>query len=322
MVNVIAYFCKNDTMKYQIVEEESSIENNDSTLIQRRVGDFLITVDDSTANGYDLTYVLLSQNYICDSTQNWEKSIYEVINKIDIGTEVKIRTDEMGRVQKILNFNDLKTVYTQGIREVMDSLYAKQPALDSIISRKKFETLMLLQCVNEETMRESFGEINTLFQLHGQQYALGEYEMTDSTDYLTQYHIVGSYGTLDEQYGSDSDYFLLSKAVTEIPAEDLKGLFTIVDNLLLNDELTEKVDSITNSQEFNAARVTKTNTESYHYFSNGWPSLMAKQEKTDVEVKGTPYQKTKIKNNYIIWTYRSWENFSSSKSKDSKPANL
>ena len=65
VVNVIAYFCKNDTMCYQYQDYEAKVENNDTIVDHYIKSDIQLVVVDSTSKGYliDAKRLMLNQEY-------------------------------------------------------------------------------------------------------------------------------------------------------------------------------------------------------------------------------------------------------------------
>ena len=53
-INIIAYFCKNDTLEYVYHDYKAKVEKNDTTVKHHIVDQFQLIVRDSTANGYEI----------------------------------------------------------------------------------------------------------------------------------------------------------------------------------------------------------------------------------------------------------------------------
>ena len=55
-INVVGYFCKNDTMTFRNHQLKQKISDNDTILTYDISDEFMIVVTDSTSNGYRMEY--------------------------------------------------------------------------------------------------------------------------------------------------------------------------------------------------------------------------------------------------------------------------
>ena len=104
VVNIIAYFSKNDTLTYVYDYQEMSVVNGDTVSVRKLSRDISIVVTDSTENGYMLE--LISTDIHADKNIKksfFEKKFFESIK----GEKVIVKLDEYGALQGISNWKEL-----------------------------------------------------------------------------------------------------------------------------------------------------------------------------------------------------------------------
>ena len=299
MLNVVAYFAKNDTMTYVYSTTKYAIADKDTTTSNSYSEEFMLTVHDTLKDGYRLELIPLSftvKDHIKnDFTTALTKKIWELTKAV----HVVFTTDETGTLKRIENWRKLKDLYKKGLHDGMDSQYNACPGLDSILPRTRLDSYISMNYAQEEGIRAEFSQLQLLFNLHGHAVPMGITESDDdSQDYPTHTKITAGYGKYDE-FGTDDDYNVFASTVTTIPKEDTKDMVSGVIGMFYQGNVVEEADKLLTGEANEG--ITITNLEDYYYFFNGWPSLMRKQNRTEI------LNQQRITEERIEWTERSWQ---------------
>lgn len=298
-INVISFFCKNDTMDYRISMMKYKIHENDTTLNYFTSSDFRIIVRDSTSNGYKLEYIELGNRQIDgDEVDFLDKGVWSEIASLSEKQHVIFTIDELGNLQHIENWREVKQTMYDSIDLLCDSLYAKTPELDSVMPRSRLEMSMKSRYASEESMWGVYEELQLLFGVHGKSFTIGRNEIKDDSGYPSITTSVASYGSYEEDEALDGDYFILGKTTQTIPSEDVATIVSGQLSGMLSDDAVRKMKEANLNNLLEDAQLT--NLEAYYLFYNGWPCDMSKQ--LIMTLNGFEYITTK----HIVWLSRSW----------------
>ena len=303
-IAVIGYFCKNDTMVFQRSQGKIKIIENDTTQLSGIVEKFMITVTDSTSNGYKMELIPLS----CEIEKNdndWQTRLAYLLWEDYKNLRCRFTTDELGSVQHIENWREIRDVLKKSYVTVFDSLYASMPGLDSVMPRKQLESLMLMGCTTEDGIKEQYDELDMLFGLHGSEITMDPVESDDISEagYPTHTRIESFYPAKEDEYDFEGDYVVQARTITKISSDDVKDLLTTTLGVLLTGELSDSINKYTSEALSDKNEgMTTTNHEQYCYFFNGWPKLM--QKIVEINVAGLV---KRIEYDSIEWTSRIWQ---------------
>ena len=312
-INIIAYFCKNDTLEYVYHDYKAKVEGNDTTLKHHIVSNFQLIVRDFTANGYEIEAIPLTTEvrFFQDSLMtNITQSLQEKMG--DISTI--FTTDEYGTIQHIKNWREIKDFSRRVLKAFCDSLYAKQPKLNEIIPRARFETQMNMQYASEKAYIDNSEDLQLLFSMHGNSVKIGktESDQVNENSYPEHTTIIAGYEKTDEDTGFEDDFFVEAIVKSIIPKEDVKQYVLNAVNMTVADTYADKANEEIEKLEYQDATVTSY--ENYEYFYNGWPCDM--EHSKIVEIMGIK----NIETHRAVWTSRMWSTFTSST--DDGSANL
>ena len=310
-INVIAYFCKNDTMDYRVEELEQKINGNDTTLNHYIREDFRLIVRDSTSNGYKLEYSSLG-NYEMegDEVEFWNKTVLEKVAELSSKQHVIFTIDELGNLQHIENWRDIKKTMQEGIQILCDSLYANNPKLDSVMPRNRLEMSLNQQYSTEQSLWNAYEELQLLFGIHGKAFTIGRHETKDDSGYPSVTNLVVSYGSYDDEDQIEGDYYIAGKTTQTIPAEDVETLAKGRLFGLLSDEAVKVMQEVDIKSQLEDAQITIL--EAYFLFFNGWPCDMTKQNV--MKMNGAEHITTK----HIEWLSRHWQLVDSNETEQEK----
>lgn len=298
VLNVIAYFCKNDTMCYQYQDYEAKVENNDTIVDHYIKSDIQLVVVDSTSKGYLIEYSTLNTTveYKDSMLTRVMQSIMEKMGDV----KVLFSTDEYGTIEHVKNWTEVKNYMKAAYKAIFDSIYANLPAMSEVIPRHRFEAQVATMFSNEKAFLANSDDLQLLFLLHGKSLPIGKVENDDPSDNGYPQHCVTvtSYGMTDDDYGFEDDYYVHCVSETTIPKDDVKDMLKLYFNKMISDKHLDEVNQTIDSTEYSEAKVTLS--EQYNYFYNGWPCEMTRSKLIDL--MGT--QTFEIKN--IVWNTRRW----------------
>lgn len=309
VINVIADFCKNDTMTYTDRMLKYKIEKGDTITEFDVETDCMIIVRDSTSNGYTMEMTNTDMR-IRTVDDDITKAVIQASWEISKDMKCVFTTDELGNVQGITNWRELRSQYKDIVKSAIDRLFKENPGTDSIISRTRMEQQMLARVSNEESLRnELYDEIDLLFGCHGKAWNIGTREWDDTTnDYPTHYAIQVGYTEQEDEGDLEDDYAIISKTTQEIPLEDMLELGLNISGNMMTDGANEMVQNSKEEIMKSAAKdftdVSVETYENYNYFFNGWPKQCAKVIVIDM---GPQLQKVTAES--IVWNSHSWYNF-------------
>ena len=298
VLNVIAYFCKNDTMCYQYQDYEAKVEKNDTIVNHYIKSDIQLVVVDSTSKGYLIEYNTLNSTveYNDSLLTRVMQSIMEKMGDV----KVLFSTDEYGTIEHVKNWTEVKNYMKVASKAIFDSIYANLPAMSEVFPRQRFEAQIATMFSNEKAFLANSDELQLLFLLHGRSLPIGKVESDATTDNGYPQHCVTvtSYGMTDDDYGFEDDYYVHCVSETTIPKDDVKDMLKLYFNKMISDKHLDEVNQTIDSTEYSEAKVTLS--EQYNYFYNGWPCEMTRSKLIDL--MGT--QTFEIKN--IVWNTRRW----------------
>ncbi|MBQ9555680.1 MAG: hypothetical protein IJV05_05600 [Muribaculaceae bacterium] len=304
-IAVVGYFCKNDSMTFRQAHQKYKINEGDTTISADYEEEFLIVVTDSTSEGYKMKYVPLS--FTLNDADTVTAIMTNAMSQLMQSVECHFTTDELGQLQRIDNWREIRDQLRKSIKVVCDSLYGTIPELDSITPRKSLENILLLQFSTEQGIRDSYEELNDLFGLHGSIFDIGDKEL-DSEENGYPQHILARIGYTpveDEENDFDGDYAIVTQTTTLIPVEDALdyGLGTM--SMMMSDMITDSLDAVRDMivDTIKAAvpqGIEMKVTEYYGYFLNGWPKGSYYERSIDMGIGKN------VETRSIEWTSRHW----------------
>ena len=108
---VIAWFNKRDTMTYWIHDNQWEVNGKDTVMTLGAAAKVMLTVTDSTRKGYDMEYTFLefvSDGQIKSEAQNLVGQAMDILNDATVGTTIRFRTDQYGKIIKYYNLKDIR----------------------------------------------------------------------------------------------------------------------------------------------------------------------------------------------------------------------
>lgn len=299
-LNVMAWFCKGDTMKYNYTTTDFSIENGDTVKkVEKQKEEFMIVVTDSTKKGYTLEYTMLNAKADTAGMDALGKGIVDKMSEHFKNQKVYFTTDEYGTITGINNWKEIRDKLRSGVKIMLDSLYTLKE-LDSVMPRARFEALLNLKYSTEEGVMSGYEELQTLFSLHGKAFTLGRTDV-DETEKDSSYTVVlVGYKPYDD-YGFESDYNISAMSTQKFSIDETISLVGGALGLLMTDSIGEMTTKLLKDSVKEGA--TATVLEDYYIFYNGWPCMMKNQKIVDF------CGRSKVTTKTIVWTYRSWREY-------------
>ena len=303
LLNVIAYFCKNDTMGYNFQHVKMKVVDNDTTINYYSDSNFRLIVRDSTSQGYKIEFQPVSHHFEFPDDSVMTQMMENLTNSLG-NHPLIFTTNELGTIQHVENWREVRDFARKVSKAMTDSLYALKPEIESSVARQRLEAFFNMQFASEQAVLNSYEELGILFALHGKSFKIGKSE----GDYALKgypHHItyVTSYGKTSEDYGFDDDYYIYSLAETSVPAEDVGNLLVDRINMLSEHKMTEKEQQDIESSINEDAKVSVL--ESYDLFFNGWPCEMEYRKISEMK------NVRNVEVYLIQWTSRNWGTYTS-----------
>ncbi len=270
-IAVVSFFSKNDTVDYVSVNQKFRLKNNDTIYTKDIVNRFRIVVADSTREGYLMRYIPLSYD-------NMRPGLVQLIDDyttLPLRMECRFRINEMGAIQRIDNWMEIRDNLKASYKTILDSVYRAQPQLEDFMPRQRVENLLLLRCSTEEGILNLYTPLKMMFSLHGTEFATGEYSMDDTENGFPK-HIDMTVGYTKPLKETDieGDYLISAETTTDMKAEDLFDVIGAAIGMIGSDSITDQVTETYLSKQFGNMKLQGHNLEYYAYFYNGWPKLV------------------------------------------------
>lgn len=298
LVSVIAWFNKRDTMTYWIHEGRWTYNGEDTVLTAGMHTKVMVTVTDSTEAGYRMEYRFLE--FKMDSTieKSWMLPLLKVAtDKFQhelVGTSIKFRTDECGKIIKYDNLGKIKRQAKRLFPYVIKNI----PNIDSLAVIGLDLKPYLKTIDGDQLVKGYIEELEMLFGNHGSQFNIRE--IRDHEDATEDQYESDSYTAvrLDRESG---DYEIEVDINNYIPKEAIKNILNGLVDMFLDKGNTEDIkndlddgldEHLTEDAVYNTYLRMK-------YFADGWPKEIVSQKKSSVGKQGRLEQK------YIEWIHRS-----------------
>lgn len=300
-IAVIAYFCKNDTMKYVRNVTEFSVEGGDTVgKSQKLREEFMVIVRDSTPEGYVVEFIPTFLQYGDSAAGDIKSRVFSSLKESFKGFTAVFTTDEFGKLQGLDNWKEVRDKMKGAIKTMFDSLYSVVPDVDSVMPRANIEALTNLMYSSEEGVLSAYDEMAMLFALHGSMFDIGQYNIDNMSKDSSYTNVAVGYGQYDE-YGYDGDYGIMAKSVTKYSIEETRDLVGGVFNLIFKDGVADQFNQAMGDSLDTGMTITLL--EDYNLFYNGWPCMMRKQKIVEFGPR------TKVSTDEIGWVYRSWRQY-------------
>lgn len=299
-LDVIGWFCKNDTLEYWI--NESSWKFNGADTIKTSGVSTLVrlVVTDSTASGYQMDYTFLKfeSDSIADTPiGNYHNRIVERLSNKIVGTTIKFETDECGAITRFNNLGQIKKqakgLFKEAKRELDDMPEIKK------LKEMGINLMDLVGKVDTDQLVEGYTkELNLLFMWHGKTFNIGKktsHEDATDTDFENDSQVTVSTDTVAGTYSISAD------VVSTIPQSLVKSLVGGFVSSLKDDKMSESFQ-----KEFDSQVNVDATSDTYYridYMYNGWPCQLVSQSSTMIGNRG------KAKQTYIDLHYYSLRNY-------------
>lgn len=266
-VAVVAWFSKSDTLVYWVGEGEWNVVGNDTIKTLGLWTKVMLTVTDSTKNGFDLEYRFLE--FDTDPSVKSEQAtlIKAMMDKFApkmTETPIRLHTDELGHIEKYYNLKEIKKLvkemYGVSYKEIMRQSGLKDLGLDI----KKIDTDELVQSYVED--------VDLMFCYHGNEFKMGN---SNSHSDATENEYASDTYCRTERDEETMDYSVAVAMDTYVPAKDIAAYMVEFVKSTTN-ELPEDFDQ--ELTEYVKEPVVFNSYVDAEYFSDGWPKTIVLQE--------------------------------------------
>lgn len=288
--DIIAWFCKKDTVKYRINTTRWKVKQHDTVKTASTSMNVMLTVADSTQKGYTIDYTFLdfmSDSLPNEQAQSLQNNLVASLGSRLKGTTIRFRTNEYGTITGYDNIKAIRKQACKYYREVVDS-FVNQNLIDGSIAN-------LMKDVDEKELIYGYiEELELLFRLHGKNVEPGELKEHEPAT--------------ETQYESDSEFYAYNDTVNGI-----YGVSTYIDNYIPASETAEIVGNVVKSitgeempdeaiDTFKQIKEPLILSNNYiaEYWDNGWPRTIINQKNQMFKDMGQgQLQQTKIDWDYI-----------------------
>jgi hypothetical protein len=161
-VQVIGYWNKNERQSYTITQEKYKVQEGDTTAEEFLKYAVDITVVDSTAGSYTITW------FYHDFELQTETPLMKKVAALAEEMTVTFLTDEFGTVEEVLDWAAIRDYIYRGT-SLLKKETALIPGMDQLISQ-----LEALYSSKESIEAAAIKEIHQYYTFHGARYKLGE----------------------------------------------------------------------------------------------------------------------------------------------------
>ncbi|NOU61828.1 hypothetical protein [Marinifilum caeruleilacunae] len=159
---VIGYWNLNEKQSYSVKEEKIKIKETDTISREFSSYDVDITILDSTANSYTIEWFY--HDYNIDTDNEITKELVSITDSL----RVVIKTDELGMLQEVVNWEDIRSLVSEAV-VVLQEKFKEIPNIDKVLNQVK--TMFSSKEVIEAA---AINEIKQYYSFHGAKYTLGE----------------------------------------------------------------------------------------------------------------------------------------------------
>ncbi len=304
-ISVIAYFSTGDTLVYDFVHYKQRIKEADTITTVNVTTRFLVTVTDSTSEGYKMVFV--PQSIEKGETAYSDGALQmEDLLTIPLGVKCQFSTDELGVIQHIDNWMEIRDTLKVNTKKIFDEVYAQNPGLDSILPRQRMESTFLLRCSSESGILNIYAPLEMMFNLHGAAYSMkkNRVETKDELGYPAYIDIEAYYTVPEDDTDNEGDYAIVAETTTDMKGDDLMDIVGAAVGSLVNDSVVGQLNESLKSDDFAKMQVKGLNHELYTYFYNGWPKVLVNEKRVGIDGKDALIDK-----HVMVWVSLHWNEY-------------
>lgn len=301
-IHVVGFFCKNDTMTYQVDKlDYKKVGTTDSIVDRREEYQMQMVVTDSMADGYKIE--LRYSDFIPDETV--QKSMMQKILFDNLGnTPIILKTNELGKIIEVVNWKNLSKILNKTVKQIANEV-AKIQGIKDVMDVAVLKNEISATFDTEQRVFEAFDEIALLLGFHGFSFEKGQNKEEIELRGVPAMH----YSVVEEieptrEDDLEGDYKVSYCVISNQPIGDLQVKTENIRNSLKNEEDKEKLDKavedakILTDKEMNVAEFYAV-----EYFVNGWIKEATK------EVSKLTGSFKSVSRTSVYWTTRSWCNW-------------
>ena len=159
---VVGYWNKDEKQSYIITQEKIKIKNSDTTSREFYTYAVDITIVDSTANSYIIDWFY--RDYEIQS----DNELKQKLSSIAEDMTVRIRTDELGTFQEVINWKEVRDYILKGAK-MLKKETKSIPNMDKVIKQ-----LEGVYSTKQSIELGAVKEMQQYYTFHGAKYELGE----------------------------------------------------------------------------------------------------------------------------------------------------
>lgn len=269
-----ANFHKGDTTVYQTVTKgEMALPMGGGNKQFTSTADTRFVVLDANPQGYKIEVTTIKQNVEGD-----DEVASQMGNQLDgyiVNVPVVYQTDVNGKIQKIVNYQDVVAKASKQAISNIDSIYKANPEIANAIPKEKM--IMGVSELFDEKNVISAVEQQSVFGMYGKTLKAGDTEnmtLAQGIKAITTYDVTPVLSTIA----------VVGKSKANMTEQDVKQM--IIENMKkmgLGEEATSQIEN--NWGQMKAMGMTNidfSSTTTYHFLKSGWANDTASESKTKI----------------------------------------
>lgn len=286
-VSVIAWFDKNDTIRYTIQSSNWKITTTDTIKNAGMTSLVELVVTDTTSSGYKMEYTYLdTKEDSIDSSDYMGRLQKDLAGKLSskiVGTTIKFETDECGRITKFTNLEDIRKQAESLLKIVVAELMERPEMKQAKDLGLNVDNLM--KSIPVDQMVEVYlEELKLLFGFHGLMFEIGEKNIVNEATDDTYEHQIYTSVFMDD----DGSYHIINEVINNIPDSELKDLLTEIIGKLGDKSIAEELNKSYGKQV--KLDCSKSSYLRVDYLSDGCPYKLLMQNSAMIGIVGTVRQ--------------------------------
>ena len=161
-VQVIGFWGRNEKQNYSVSLEKINVKGSDTTSREMIKYDVEITIKDSTSDSYTIEW------FYRNFTNNSENKIVQKMLSISQDMKVLIKTDELGVVKEVVNWEEVRDYIKKGTN-LLRQEFKDIPKMEDVITLVE-NTYLSKAAIESQAILDA----QQFYNFHGARYKLGE----------------------------------------------------------------------------------------------------------------------------------------------------
>ncbi|MBR5687581.1 MAG: hypothetical protein IKX36_06440 [Prevotella sp.] len=171
VIKVVPQYQVNDTAIYHNNGVSSISSMGVKTTLESAM-DMTLVVKEKTSEGYVVKLMMSNVNVDSDDSNPLSEVLAMSIKMVE-GCDMVLALDKEGRLQRIINYDEVKEAQLAQINKLIDRFFAKYPEVGDVMSKQTVMMTQLESQTTEEEQLKSLKSTANLFSFNGLELSLG-----------------------------------------------------------------------------------------------------------------------------------------------------